>query len=76
MILMTRTKKKKVDEGLGSAIQDKLQNTFTKVDMLKKKYPGIAGALESIVKPINPNATGRGTVTQAQNQADIDKNKK
>ena len=68
--------KKKVDEGLGSAIQDKLKNTFTKVDELKKRYPGIAGALESIVKPINPIATGRGTVTQSQNQANIDKNKK
>tara|TARA_E500000331_G_scaffold150827_1_gene146772 strand:- start:78 stop:1421 length:1344 start_codon:yes stop_codon:yes gene_type:complete len=68
--------KKKVDEGLGSAIQDKLKNTFTKVDELKKRYPGIAGALESIVKPINPKATGRDTVTQSQNQANIDKNKK
>ena len=68
--------KKKVDEGLGSAIQDKLKNTFTKVDELKKRYPGIAGALESSVKPINPNATGRDTVTQSQNQANIDKNKK
>ena len=68
--------KKKVDEGLGSEIQDKLKNTFTKVDELKKRYPGIAGALESIVKPINPKATGRDTVTQSQNQANIDKNKK
>ena len=61
--------KKKVDEGLGSAIQDKLKNTFTKVDELKKRYPGIAGALESIVKPINPKATGKDYPTAADQKA-------
>jgi len=61
--------KKKVDEGLGSTIQDKLQDTFTKVDMLKKKYPGIADALQSIVKPINPKATGKNYPTAADQKA-------
>ena len=37
--------------------------------MLKKKYPGIADALQSIVKPINPKATGKNYPTAADQKA-------
>ena len=36
----------------------------------------IKQGLKSLVSPTNPKATGRDTVTQSQNQANIDKNKK
>ena len=72
--------KKKVDEGVGQLIQTGLERTFNAADKISgqmDKNPVtkvIKKGLKSLVSPTNPNATGRDTVTKAENQANIDKN--
>ena len=74
--------KKKVDEGVGQLIQTGLEKTFDAADKVSDQMDKnpvtkvIKKGLKTLVSPTNPDATGRGTVTQAQNQANIDKNKK
>ena len=72
--------KKKVDEGVGQLIQTGLEKTFDAADKVSDQMDKnpvtkvIKKGLKSLVSPTNPNATGRGTVTKADQQKIIDKN--
>ena len=72
--------KKKVDEGVGQLIQTGLEKTFNAADKISDQMDKnpvtkvIKKGLKSLVSPTNPNATGRDTVTKADQQKIIDKN--
>ena len=72
--------KKKVDEGVGELIQTGLEKTFNAADKISNKMDKnpvtkvIKQGLKSLVSPTNPKATGRDTVTKADQQKIIDKN--
>ena len=74
--------KKKVDEGVGELIQTGLEKTFNAADKISNKMDKnpvtkvIKQGLKSLVSPTNPKATGRDTVTKADQQKIIDNNKK
>ena len=74
--------KKKVDEGVGQLIQTGLEKTFDAADKVSDQMDKnpvtkvIKKGLKTLVSPTNPDATGRDTVTKADQQKIIDNNKK